>query len=314
VIPGDAFQPFVRRKVLVTGARGFLGSRLVRLLARANADVVAVSRAAHDGAHDSVRWVQADLTREQAIEDLLQGTRPEYIFHFASHGVGSPEMENVLPTLRNDLCTTVSMLEAATRLGIRRMMLASSLEEPIPGTGEIVPSSPYAAAKWAGGAYARMFQRLYGTPVVMTRPYMTYGPGQRPHKLLPYVILALLRGEAPSLGSGLRGVDWIYVDDVLEGMSAAMFAPNADGSTFDLGTGTLVSIREVVELVVELLGSRIQPLFGALPDRPVEQVRIADVVTAREKLGWKARTSLREGLSKTIEWYRSSLPGAALVS
>lgn len=303
MIPPEVFQLFARRKVLVTGARGFLGSHLVRLLAAANADVVAVSRGAQDETRGSVRWMRVDLTREQSIESLLQATRPEYVFHFASHGMGSPERENVLPTLAIDLCTTVWMLEGATRLGVRRMMLAASLEEPIPGTGEIVPSSPYAAAKWAGGAYARMFQRLYATPVVMTRPYMVYGPEQRPHKLLPYVILALLRGEAPRLGSGRRGVDWIYVDDVLEGMSAAMFAADAEGSTFDLGSGSLVSIRETVELVVELLGSRIRPLFGALPDRPVEQERIADVKTAHEKLGWKARTSLREGLSQTINWY-----------
>jgi len=144
--------------------------------------------------------MRLDLSSERAVGELLQATRPEYVFHFASHGVGSPEQENVLPTFKIDLSTTVAMLEAATRLRVRRMMLASSLEEPIPGSGEIVPSSPYAAAKWAGGAYARMFHRLYGTAVVMTRPYMVYGPGQRDHKLLPYVILALLRGEAPRLG------------------------------------------------------------------------------------------------------------------
>jgi len=306
VIPREAFEPFAGRKVLVTGARGFLGSHLVRLLAEARADVVAVSRGAEEGASGAVRWMRLDLSSERAVGELLQATRPEYVFHFASHGVGSPEQENVLPTFKIDLSTTVAMLEAATRLRVRRMMLASSLEEPIPGSGEIVPSSPYAAAKWAGGAYARMFHRLYGTAVVMTRPYMVYGPGQRDHKLLPYVILALLRGEAPRLGSGHRGVDWIFVDDVLEGMSAAMLAPNAEGATFDLGTGTLVPIREVVELVVELMGSNAKPLFGALPNRPVEQVRAADVVTPREKLGWKARTSLREGLARTIDWYRDS--------
>ena len=288
----------------MTGARGFLGSHLVRLLAAARADVTAVSRGAENGARAAVRWLRADLAGESAAEDLLQAVRPEYIFHFASHGVGGPERENVQPTFMTDLASTVAMLEAATRQGVLRMMLASSLEEPIPGSGEIVPSSPYAAAKWAGGAYARMFQRLYGTPVVMTRPYMVYGPGQRAHKLIPYVILTLLRGEAPQLASGRREVDWIYVDDVLEGMSAAMLAPGAEGRTFDLGTGTFVSIRDAVELVVKLMGSGVQPLFGALPDRPVEQERAADVATTVEKLGWKARTSLEEGLTQTIEWYR----------
>jgi UDP-glucose 4-epimerase len=300
----EAFQPFAGRKVLVTGARGFLGSHLVRLLVAARADVLAVSRGADSAAQGAARWLRADLSGENAVEDLLQATRPEYIFHFASHGVGGPERENVLPTFKIDLATTVAMLEAATRLGVQRVMLASSLEEPIPGSGEIVPSSPYAAAKWAGGAYARMFQRLYGTPVVMTRPYMVYGPEQRPHKLLPYVILTLQRGEAPRLASGRRGVDWIYVDDVLEGMSAAMLAPGAEGCTFDLGTGALVPIREAVELVVELMGTSVRPLFGALADRPVEQERAADVATPWEKLGWKARTPLKEGLKRTIEWYR----------
>ena len=300
----EAFRPFAGRKVLVTGARGFLGSRLVAALASTRAEVIAVSRGAETGTRDGVRWLRADLSGDSAVQDLLQTTRPDYIFHFASHGVGSPDRENVLPTFKIDLATTVAMLEATTRLGVKRMMLASSLEEPIPGSGEIVPSSPYAAAKWAGGAYARMFQRLYGTPVVMTRPYMTYGPGQRPHKLIPYVILTLLRGESPRLASGRRGVDWIYVDDVLEGMGAAMLAPGAEGCTFDLGTGSLVPIRQVVDLVVELTGTKAQPLFGALPDRPVEQERAADSATPREKLGWKARTSLEEGLSRTIEWYR----------
>ena len=292
----------------MTGARGFLGSHLVRLLGAARADVTAVSRGAESETRGAVRWLRSDLADENAVGELLEATRPEYLFHFASHGVGSPELDNVLPTFKIDLATTVAMLEAATRLGVRRMMLASSLEEPIPGSGEIVPSSPYAAAKWAGGAYARMFHRLYATPVVMTRPYMVYGPGQRAHKLLPYVILALLRGEAPRLASGRRGVDWIYVDDVLEGMSAAMLAPGAEGSTFDLGTGALVSIREAVELVVELIGTKVEPLFGALPDRPVEQERAADVLTPREKLGWTAKTSLREGLTRTIAWYRESSP------
>lgn len=292
----------------MTGARGFLGSHLVRALAAAKADVVAVSRGVEGGTRDAIRWMRADLSSEQAVGELLEATRPEYIFHFASHGVGSPEQENVLPTFKIDLSTTVAMLDAATRLRVRRLMLASSLEEPIPGSGEIVPSSPYAAAKWAGGAYARMFHRLYATPVVMTRPYMVYGPEQRHHKLLPYVIVTLLRGEAPRLGSGRRGVDWIYVDDVLEGMSAAMLAPGAEGATFDLGTGALVSIREAVELVVELMGSSLKPFFGALPDRPVEQVRAADVANPQEKLGWRAKTSLREGLTRTIDWYRRNPP------
>jgi nucleoside-diphosphate-sugar epimerase len=88
-----------------------------------------------------------------------------------------------------------------------------------------------------------MFYKLYGLPVVMVRPFMTYGPGQDEHKLIPYVILSLLKGEAPRLSSGEQQFDWIYVDDVTDGFVAAAQADNTESHTVDLGSGRLVSVR-----------------------------------------------------------------------
>ena len=140
-----------------------------------------------------------------------------------------------------------------------------------------------------------MFHLLYQTPVVMVRPYMTYGPGQPSHKLIPQVILSLLKGEAPKLSSGKRPVDWVYVDDVIEGFLAAAHAPGIFGQTIDLGSGDLITIREVVEMIVRLSGVTVQPHFGALPDRPQEKIRVADTVAALEKLDWHTKTSLQSG-------------------
>ena len=83
------------------------------------------------------------------------------------------------------------------------------------------PHSPYAAAKWAASGYGRMFHELYGAPVVILRPFMTYGPGQAPSKLIPAVTLSLLRGERPKLSSGKARADWVYIGDVIEGFIAA---------------------------------------------------------------------------------------------
>jgi UDP-glucose 4-epimerase len=184
------------------------------------------------------------------------------------------------------------------------MILATSLEEPMgPAPGPV--ASPYAAAKWCSSLYAAMFHDLFRAPVALVRPYMTYGPRQRPFKVLPSVILSLLEGRAPDLGPGTRPVDWIYVGDVIEGMLAAAERPGIEGRTLDLGTGVAVTIREVVETIVRLMGVPIRPIFGALPERPKEVVRVADVAVTEAILGWKARTPLEDGLRRTIAWYRS---------
>jgi nucleoside-diphosphate-sugar epimerase len=302
------------QRVLVTGARGFLGSALCRALVRRQAVVFGLSRRDANTDQLGISWLRADLSVPGTSERVLLEVRPDIVFHLTSHGVGSPELANVLPTFRDDLLPTVEILEAATRAGVRRIVMASSLEEPVPGTSEITPSTPYAAAKWAAGAYARMFRQLYGTSVVLTRPYMTYGPGQAPHKLIPYTILSLLRDEVPKLASGRREVDWIYVEDVIEGLLAAAVCADTDGATIDLGSGTLVPIRDVVQLLVEMVGSQIEPEFGAIPDRQVEKVRAADLAAACRILGWKPKTSLEAGLRKTVESYREVLSREVLRS
>jgi nucleoside-diphosphate-sugar epimerase len=126
-------------------------------------------------------------------------------------------------------------------------------------------------------------------------------------KLIPYVTLSLLRGEAPKLSSGRWQVDWIYIDDVIDGLLRAAQAPNVEGCTIDLGSGMLVPVQTIVQQLITLAGARVEPLFGALPDRPLEQVRVADTVYAWAKLGWRAVTSLEKGLEHTVEWYRKQL-------
>jgi nucleoside-diphosphate-sugar epimerase len=136
---------------------------------------------------------------------------------------------------------------------------------------------------------------------------MTYGPGQDERKLIPYVVLSLLKGEAPKLASGRQEIDWIYIDDVMDGFLAATHAPDIEGHTIDLGSGLLVPIRTVVGEIVKLMDTEVAPLFNALPDRPVEPVRVADMGAAHAKLGWGPKTPLKSGLAHTIEWYRAQL-------
>jgi nucleoside-diphosphate-sugar epimerase len=242
-----------------------------------------------------------------AVQELLATIRPDVIFHLAGHAAGARDPKLVIPTFRDNLVSTVNLLTVVQEVGCARVLLPSSLEEPEPGDPQAIPSSPYAASKWACSAYARMFHTLYGLPVVLVRVLMGYGPGQKDSKLIPYVILSLLRGESPKLSSGERPTDWIYIDDIVEAFVVAAQANGVEGQRIDAGSGVLVPIRMVVDHLVQLINPQIEPLYGALPDRPFEQVRVADTARTQAMIGWKPTISLEEGLKRTVNWHEKRL-------
>ena len=300
--------PLTGRRALVTGASGFIGSALCRHLTQAGMEVHGVSRTERADTDICARWHTCRLDDIEAVRALFKAARPDFVFHLASHVAGSRAIELVLPTFSGNLTSTVNFLTAATELGCERILLTGSLEEPEPGPEYAVPSSPYAAAKFAASAYGRMFHALYRTPVTILRLFMVYGPGQRDiRKLVPYTTLSLLKGQTPELSSGVRNVDWIFVDDVAAGYIAAAIAKDVEGSTIDLGSGKLVSVRTVVEELVGLINPRVQPLFGSVPERALEQIRTADVERSFHLLGWRTQVSLHDGLARTTKWYREQL-------
>lgn len=300
-VDGALGADFAGQRVLVTGAAGFIGSSLCRVLLKSGADVHGTSRKRQPA--NGVRWWQTDLSEPKAITRVMLEVRPFVVFHLASHVSGDRDPSAVQPTLRDNLLTTVNLLAAAIDADGPRVLLAGSMEECDPTAA---PGSPYAAAKTAAGAYAQMFHALYDLPVVHLRLHMVYGPGKQDMtKLIPYVITALLRGEQPRLTSGTREVDWIYVDDVVSAFIAAAKAPAADAQPVDVGSGHLITIRSMVDQLADLIGGEARPLFGALDDRPLERRRVADVERAQDLIGWQPRTPLRAGLEQTVRWFRS---------
>jgi nucleoside-diphosphate-sugar epimerase len=225
------------------------------------------------------------------------------VFHLASHVSGLREPETVAVTFAGNLTAAVNVLLAALQIGSKRVVLAGSYEEPEAG---IAPRSPYAAAKAGATAYSRMFSSLYGLSTVVLRPAMIYGPGQPDtSKLIPYVARCFLEGETPVLGSGRRPIDWVYVDDVVSAFEMAATTPGVDGEVIDIGSGELHTIAEVVSMLRAVTGAAGDAEFGGLADRPSEQIQAADTARAEQLLGWRATTSLEEGLKRTVESIRS---------
>jgi UDP-glucose 4-epimerase len=290
--------------VLVTGAAGFIGSHLCRRLADQGAIVHAVSRRPPAKTLERSIGHLLDVADPKSVERLIADVAPRYVFHLASRVSGSRDVAEVATTFDSNLASTVHLLRAITNTACQRIVLAGSLEQAdsVDGT----PSSPYAASKSAAAMYARMFFELYQTPVTVARLFMVYGPGQRDaRKLVPYVAVSLLSGRTPKLTSGVRPVDWVYVDDVADALISCALTPGLEGKTIDVGTGQMTSVRSVAEQISRLVG-RGTPVFGAVDDRPSEQVRKADPSQASEMIG-RPLTSLDEGLRQTIAWYRAGI-------
>lgn len=293
------------RRVLVTGATGFIGRALCARLLEVGAEVHGGTRALRV-LPEGVHWHEANLGDEGAADRLVARVRPDLIYHLAGAVTGVRDLDMVVPVFTSTLASTVHVLSAAQRHGCRRVVLASSMEEPDLHDVVAVPSSPYAAAKWASGGYGRMFGSLYGLEVVELRIFMTYGPGHQPlDKLVPSVVLGLLRGESPTLGSGHRRVDWVFLDDVVRALALAGTTDVPTGVRPDIGSGQLLSIREFVQRLARIVDPDASLQLGTRQDRPAEREAAAELSVTRTLLGWEPRVDLDEGLRRVVQWYRA---------
>ncbi len=290
---------FRNKKVLVTGALGFIGSHLCRKLSGFDVELHGTSRRFIENHEIRMQWWNGSMEDIVFARKVITTVRPDYIFHLSGYVSGQRDIKYLIDIYNSLLTSTVNLLTIATETGCEKVVIAGSLEEPAADSPD--PGSPYAAAKAGCRLYTRLFNSLYGTPVVNPRIFMVYGPGQTDfRKLIPYVISSLLKNEAPALSSGTREIDWIYIDDVIDGLMTIAVDNTINDRIFDIGTGKTTPVKEVINKIVAITGSEIEPMFGKLEDRPLERV-----VAARTNVNvWQPEISLDEGLARTVNWYR----------
>ncbi|HET8653412.1 MAG TPA: dTDP-glucose 4,6-dehydratase [Gaiellaceae bacterium] len=311
------------RRVLVTGGAGFISSAFIRHLLRATPyEVVSLDALTYAGNlenlrdvqfHERLSFVHGDIRDEKLVQEVVAGV--DVIVNAAAEShVEKSIAEGAAEFVATNVEGTRVLLDAAREEPVERFILISSSEvygtaesDPMDEEHPLNPRSPYAATKAGADRLAYAYRATYDLPVVIVRPFNNYGPRQHPEKLIPRFILQALAEQPLTVhGDGTASRDWLFVEDDAEAIQAVIEADldSVSGEVINVATGRDASVSEIADLVLELTG-RPTSLREHVEERPGQVARhVGSTDKAERLLGWRARTSLEDGLARTVAWYR----------
>ena len=309
------------KKVLVTGAGGFIGSHLTENLVTLGADVKAFVRynsrndwgmLEHLPLHirDKIEVVAGDLKEPALIRETAKNT--DIVFHLAAL-IGVPySYLSSRDVIETNVIGTLNVLNAAREQGVERVIHTSTSE--VYGTAQDMPmdekhplqaQSPYSASKIGADKLAESYYLSYDLPVTIVRPFNTYGPRQSARAIIPTIITQALTRDKIFLGAMHPTRDFTFVEDAVDGFIKAAESSESVGEVINLGSGTEISIGNLADKIISLVGKKVEVVFDATRLRPkrseVERL-VANTTKARELIGWEPQVPLDEGLEKTIGW------------
>ncbi len=296
-------------RVLVSGAGGFVGLPVLARLARTDTEVHALITRARPPVLPGVRWHRLDLCDDAAVEELMGELAPDRLVHLAwctEHGRFWRAPENVAWVERS-----LHLLRAFVRCGGRRLVVLGTCAEydwsraagPLVESGSpLEPATLYGAAKDALRRVASAYAEQEGVELAWGRLFFLYGPREDPGRLVPSVIRSMLTGQSVATGSGEQVRDFMHVEDVA-GAAVALLDSSVVGAV-NIASGVGVTVGEVLDRIVALIGRPDLVRRGALPDRPGEPpVLVADVARLRDEVGYQPRWALADGLAATVRWW-----------
>jgi UDP-glucuronate 4-epimerase len=313
-------------RILVTGGAGFIGSHLsVRLLKEGHEvtilddlndfyspaqkrENIALATAA-----GLVAFYEGDICNREIVFRLFDEQRPDAVVHLAARAGIRPSLEAPLLYEQVNVHGTMVLLEAARQFDMGKLVFASSssiygIANRVPFSEQDhlnLPVSPYAATKIAGEKICFTYSHLFGIKTVCLRFFTVYGPRQRPDLAIRKFTQLMLTGQRiPMFGDGSTGRDYTFVDDIVQGIVAAL-AYDCAYEVFNLGNSSPVTLRTLIETLETVL--QVKAEIETLPDQPGDvPITYADISKARQMLGYAPQTPFPEGIAQFVHWYRST--------
>lgn len=300
-------------RALVTGAGGFVGANLVRhLLEQGHEPVAAIRPGAGSwrlkAMASDVRTAPVDLRDPAAVQHTVAHVRPEVIFHLAAHGAYSWQTDLDAMLATNIRCTD-ALLTAAARIDASMVSAGSSSEygykdHPPTEDEHVEPNSLYAVTKVAATHLCRLASATSGARAVTLRLYSVYGEWEEPGRLMPTLVRRCLQGGWPPLVGPDTARDFVWVTDACEAfLLAATTELDDPGAVLNIASGTQTTLRSLVEIARTVFGVSAEPTWGTMPARRWDtSTWVGDPAAAARALGWRATTSLRDGLARMGGW------------
>jgi len=313
-------------KVCVIGSNSFSGASFCAHLLERGIDVLAVSRSAQPDCvflpytwkpYDAhLRFERLDLNHDlDRLFSLLQAHRPGFIFNFAAQSMVAESWDNPADWMTTNVVSLAQLAERLRHLDFLDRYVHVTTPEVYGSTAGwiaeeaiIRPSTPYAVSRAAGDMLMRIYQETYDLPVVSTRAANVFGPGQPLYRIIPRTIFFLLTDRKLQLhGGGTSSRSFIHIDDVCEA-SWKVATEAAIGETYHISTDKVVTIRELVVMLCEMLGVRFEWAVMSSPERQGKDDAYWLISEKLRRLGWVDRITLEDGLVSVIEWVRRELP------
>ena len=314
------------KRVVVTGAGGFIGSHLAEALTQEGADVTAVVRYNSGSSIGNLALLDPHVGRALRIvsgniedSDFMYRTieGQEIVLHLAALIAIPYSYEAPRSYVRTNVEGTLNVLEAAKRYGVARVVHTSTSEVygtamrvPIDETHPLQGQSPYSASKIGADKLAEAYHRSFGTPVVTLRPFNTFGPRQSARAFIPTIISQALTRNEVRLGSLTPERDMTFVSDTVAGFMAAAIAGGVEGMTINLGTGETHSVGWFAERLLNLMGVTkpiLQEQQRMRPELSEVLKLVSDNTLARQKMNWTPTVALDSGLRRTIDFVAANL-------
>jgi len=304
---------------LITGGAGFIGSNIVAELVRRGGRVRVLDNFSTGCCENLVPFqeqidlIEGDVRELSTVRRAVAGI--DYVLHQAALPSVRQSIDDPLSTHAVNVTGTLNLLWAAQEAGVKRLVFASSCaiygDDPVlPKREDMLPApkSPYAVSKLSGEQYCRTFAEVFGLEAVCLRYFNVFGPRQDPASeyaaVIPKFVTAMLQGAPPTIyGDGKQSRDFVYVANVVRANLLAAVASGVAGSVFNVACGQRYTLLDLVEALNVILDTDVSPIHTAPQPGDVRH-SLADITVAQESLGYQAEVSFREGLRRTIAWYK----------